>query len=77
MGKNVWVTGNRSGGFLVKTEGAGRAAGIFDTQHEAIGVAVDMAKSRRSEVIIRGTDGRIRSKDSYGPDPTRRKDREH
>ena len=77
MGKNVWVTGNRSKGFRVKTEGASRAAGNFPTQIEAIEVAKEMAKARASELVIQNTHGRIRSKDSYGPDPAETKDREH
>lgn len=74
---NVWVTGNRSDGYAAKSEGAKRAASRHETQREAIEAAKDIAKSRGSEVIVQGTDGRIRSKDSYGNDPNPPRDREH
>ncbi len=64
--KNVWVTGNPSNGYRVKSEGASRAASKHDTQKEAIEAAKQIAKNRGAEVIIQNiTNGQIRSKDSY------------
>jgi len=67
--KNVWVTGNRSDGYRVVSEGASRAASLHDTQAAAITVAATIAAGRGVEVIIQGNDGLIREKNSYGNDP--------
>ena len=47
------------------------------TQATAIDKATPIAKREQTDLIIKGRDGRIRSKDSYGPDPNPPKDREH
>jgi ribosomal protein L32E len=44
---------------------------------EAIEIAEEIATNQRSEVIVHGKDGRIRSKDSYGRDPFPPRDTEH
>ncbi len=77
MGKNVWVTGNKAGGFRVKTEGAERVAGIYRTQKKAIETGMEIAKNYRGELVVQNVRGRIRSKDSYGADSRRRRDYEH
>lgn len=66
-----------SGSWAVKTSGASKAAKVTSTQSEAINHATKMAKNNKSELIIHGRDGTIRSKDSYGNDPNPPKDREH
>ena len=77
MGKTQWVSPRGDGKWAVKSEGASRASKLFDTQAEAAAHAVDIATRTKSEVIIQGKDGKIRSKDSYGNDPCPPKDREH
>lgn len=67
--KNVWVIGNRSEGFRVKSEGATRAASVHDTQSEAITAAKSIAENRGAELIVQNTHGQIRQKDSFGNDP--------
>lgn len=73
--KDVWVTGNSKVGFRVKTAGADRAASKHETQREAIEAARDMARARRSELIVQDEHGRIRQKDSFGNDPNPPKDK--
>lgn len=53
-----------------KVVGAGneRATAVVNTQAEAIKIAEGIAKNQHSELIIHGTDGRIREKNSYGDD---------
>lgn len=46
-------------------------------QSTAINRGRATARKLESELTIRGRDGKIRSKDSYGADPTPPKDREH
>lgn len=70
--KNVWVTPNGEG-WKVKTEGAGKAAKVFERQSEAINHARGMAQERKSELFVQGRDGRIRERDSHGHDPRNRK----
>lgn len=69
MGKNVHVTKHSSGGWQVKGAGNQKATKVTDTQKEAIKAAIPIAKNNKSEVVIHGTDGKIRDKDSYGNDP--------
>ncbi len=68
MGKNVHVT-KRDGGWAIKTENSERAVKITETQKEAIEIAREIAQNQKSEVVIHGTDGKIREKNSYGNDP--------
>lgn len=76
MGKNQWVSprGNR---WAVHGEKNTKDTKVFDTQKEAVAHAREIALRQKSEVIVQGTDGKIRSKDSYGNDPNPPKDREH
>lgn len=76
MGKNQWVS-PRDGKWAVHGEGNTKDTKRFDTQKEAADYAKEIAKRQRSEVIIQGENGRIRSKDSYGNDPNPPKDKEH
>lgn len=76
MGKNQWVS-PREGGWAVHGEGNERDTKHFPTQNQARDYAREIAKNQKSEVIVQGTDGRIRSKDSYGNDPYPPKDTEH
>ena len=76
MGKNQWVS-PRQNDWAVHGEGNQRDTKIFNTQREAQNYARDVAINQRSEVIVQGRNGRIRSKDSYGNDPCPPKDTEH
>lgn len=76
MGKNQWVS-PRDGDWAVHGEGNTRDTKRFATQNEAVEYARTIAKNQKSELIIQGTNGRIRSKDSYGNDPCPPKDTEH
>lgn len=76
MGKNQWVS-PRGSGWAVHGEGSERDTGHFHTQAEAAERARQIAQNKKSEVIIQGRDGCIRSKDSYGNDPCPPKDSEH
>jgi hypothetical protein len=73
--KDGWVTGNRTEGYKVRTEGAGRAASVHETQRSAIDAARELAETRRSELIVQDQHGRIRQKDSFGNDPNPPKDK--
>ena len=76
MGKNQRVV-RHGDKWAVKGEGNKRATKVTDTQKQAINVAKEIAQNQKSELIIQGRDGKIRSKDSYGNDPCPPKDKEH
>jgi hypothetical protein len=65
------------GGWKVRTAGAAKAAKCTTTQAEAISHGKKMAMRTKTELIVHRTDGTIRSKDSFGPDPFPPRDREH
>lgn len=67
MGKNQHVVpaGDAWG---VRGERNERLTSIHDTQAEAIEAAREIARNQQSELVIHRPDGRIRDKDSYGPD---------
>ena len=74
--KNQWVIIHPKG-WAIKGEGNKRVTKVTKTQKEAIDVAREIAKNQKSELIIQNTEGKIRSKDSYGNDPYPPKDKEH
>ena len=69
MKKDVHITNHPSGGFHVKTAGSSKAYRITPTQKSAIKIGREMAKHQHSELVIHGTNGKIRQKNSYGNDP--------
>lgn len=69
MGKNQHVVKTPNGEWGVKGENNQRYTERFDTQKDAIVRARKIAINQKSELIIHGTDGHIRQKDSYGNDP--------
>jgi hypothetical protein len=63
-----------------KRNDADRASSAHDTQREASNAAKDMLHNQGGgELTIKGTDGKIRSKDTIAPgnDPFPPRDREH
>ena len=74
--KNQWVI-KYDNNWAVKGEGNIKVTKITKTQKEAIDIAREIAKNQKSELIIQNTEGKIRSKDSYGKDPYPPEDREH
>ena len=65
MGKNQHVTPHNSG-WQVKGVGNSKATAVTKTQAEAITIAKSIAKNNKSEVVIHGTNGRIREKTLMG-----------
>lgn len=68
MGKEQHVV-RRDDGWAVRGAGNSRDTVHTDTQREAIERAREIAQNQGSEVVIHGTDGKIREKNSYGNDP--------
>lgn len=76
MGKNQHVV-PRDGRWAVRGEGNSRITSDHRTQGAAINSAARTARNEKSEVVIHGRDGKIRDKDSYGPDSCPPKDTKH
>lgn len=74
MGKNQWVV-QTDDGWGVRGEGNKKLSGRYDTQKEAIDAARETARRQESELFIKGRDGKIRARDSYGNDPCPPKDK--
>lgn len=64
-------------GWDVKKEGAKEPTSHHRTQEAAIEKGKEVAKAEQSELVIHRPDGRIRDKDSFGPDPNPPKDAKH
>ena len=81
MSKNDRIVYKRSDGQWVnKKTDADKASSLHKTQHEAEQIARQMLKSSGGgELITKGEDGKIRSKDTISPanDPCPPKDKEH
>ena len=76
-GKNQHVVPSQTGkGWDVKPAGE-QPSSHHRTQANAAKQAVSNAKQQKTEVLIHGRNGQIRSKDSYGNDPKSVKDTEH
>ena len=65
----VAVEPRPSGQWAVQTDGTSRADSLHDRQSDAIKRARELAKNKKTELVIKGADGRIRQKDSEGNDP--------
>ncbi len=68
MSKQVFVS-PAGKDWKVKTVGADRAAGIFDTKSEAVEKAIELAKNNDAELRVQNRDGKIGWCNSYGNDP--------
>lgn len=73
--KNIHVTPHKDGDWQVKKGGSKRAIKITSTQKEAIDIATQIAKNKKTDTKIHGRDGKIRAGNSYGNDPCPPKDR--
>lgn len=73
--KNISVGPSGDGKWNV--DRGGRTISTHRTQETAINKAKPIAQREETDLIIKRPDGRIRSKDSYGPDPEKIKDTEH
>jgi Uncharacterized protein conserved in bacteria (DUF2188) len=69
---HIVVEPRPDGRWARQRNGTKRAASLHDTQAEAEEAARAQAKRMHAELVIKGQDGRILRRDSYGGDPARR-----
>lgn len=51
----------------------GRHEGSAHSQRDAIQIGREIASEKKCDLVVHGRDGKIKSKNSYGHDPRRRK----
>jgi len=73
--KNVMVGPSGDKRWTVKV--GGETQSTHQKQSTAIDKATKIAKDLETDLTVRGRNGTIRSKDSYGPDSNPPKDKEH
>ncbi|WP_238371266.1 DUF2188 domain-containing protein [Heliomarina baculiformis] len=66
---NYWTQKRPDGRWESKREGAERASKVTATQAEAWDASKNFAKQNDGEAILKGRDGRIRDRNTYGNDP--------
>jgi hypothetical protein len=67
--KNYWTQQRPDGKWEVKREGAKRASKVTDTQAEAWVYSREKATETKGEAYLKGRDGKIRERNTYGKDP--------
>ena len=67
--RSIVVEPRPNGQWARQKDGTRRAASLHDSQADAMQVARRQAERERTELVVKGTDGRIREKHSFGNDP--------
>ena len=70
---HVAVEPRADGRWAVQTNGTQRADSLHARKSDAVTRARELAGNKQTELVIKGENGRIGSKDSYGNDPRRTK----
>jgi hypothetical protein len=68
MIKQVWVSPT-SERWRVKSTGASRAAGLYETKAQAVAAGHEIAEHKHAELFVQNQDGKIGWRNSYGNDP--------
>lgn len=67
--KNFWTQQRQDGKWETKREGTARPLIVTDTQAKAWTYTKALAKASGGEAFLKGQNGRIRKRNTYGPDP--------
>ena len=70
---NIAVEPRSDGHWAVQRDGTKRASSLHNTQKQAESAARAMAKRDGVELVVKGRDGAIQRRDSFGNDPPRRR----
>jgi hypothetical protein len=68
MAASFW-TSKRDHGWAVKKEGATRVSSLHSSQSDAWAEARRLARGSDGEAYLKGSDGRIKARNTYGKDP--------
>lgn len=66
--RNYWTTWHPDG-WAVKREGSDKATSLHDTQEDAWAETRRRARGVGGEAFLKGADGKIRARNTYGHDP--------
>jgi hypothetical protein len=66
----IVVEPRADGRWARQKNGTSRAASLHDTQAAAERAARAQAKREHTELVVKGRDGRIQRRDSFGKDPS-------
>lgn len=66
---HVAVEPRPDGRWAVQTDGTKRAASLHDRKAEAVSRARELAKHKKTELVIKNEKGQITQKHSHGHDP--------
>lgn len=67
--KNYWTQQRSDGKWESKREGATRASKVTDNQSDAWAHSRGKAAESKGEAFLKGRDGKIRERNTYGKDP--------
>ena len=67
--KPIEVRPAKGSGWEVARQGEASAATTYRTQREAAEAGRKMAKREQAEFVLKGRNGRVRDRSSYGNDP--------
>ena len=67
--KNYWTQQRSDGKWESKREGASRASKVADTQAKAWDYSRQQARKQGGEAYLKGRNGKIRERNTYGKDP--------
>jgi hypothetical protein len=70
---HIVVEPRPDGRWARQKNGTQRAASLHDRQADAVVAATRQARREKAELVVKGRDGRIRTRNSYGSDPRRSK----
>lgn len=70
---HIVVEPRPDGQWARQKNGTKRAASLHDTKAAAEQAARAQARRERTELVVKGRDGKIQRRDSYGNDPPSRK----
>lgn len=69
---HITVEPRQGGRWAVQKDGTSRASRVVDRKTDAVDRARAQARRDGAELVIKGQDGRIQSRDSHGADSPRR-----
>jgi hypothetical protein len=70
MARNeYWTSPRKDGNWVVKKAGSTRVSSVHNTQAEAWKETRRLARGEGSEAYLKGKDGKIQVRNTYGKDP--------
>ena len=70
--QNIAVEPRPDGRWAVQRDGSKRASSLHNTQRQAESAARAIAKREELELVVKGANGTIQRRDSFGNDPRSR-----